>query len=484
MAKPLHEPGVIVDGFRLEEMAHQGGMATVWRVTRPDMAAPVLMKVPRIGEGTDPAAIVSFEMEQMIMPRLSGPHVPKCIAVGDFAKQPYIAIECIPGKTLYTRLPELPLPYMEVADIGVKIAQALDDLHRQHVVHLDIKPSNVMFRPTGEAVLLDFGLSHHDQLPDLMQEEFRVPFGTAPYMSPEQLHGVRNDPRSDLFALGVLLYFFSTGVRPFGESETLRGMRRRLWRDPVPPRRLRPDYPPWLQEIVLRCLEIEPGYRYPTAAQLAFDLVHHDGVKLTTRSERLYRDPLTIALRRRFNRDLTRTMNKSALAAHLSSSPIIAVAIDLTEGSRSTNDAIRATAEQILATMPEARLACLNVIKQGRITIDFTLDAQGHNKQIDRLVALKHWAAPIKLDEHRLTAHVLEGVDPAAAILEFAQANSIDHILIGARQNSLLRKLLGSVSAKVAAEALCTVTVVRSHPTAAEEQKPPTAEDIGRSSNG
>ncbi len=103
--------------------------------------------------------------------------------------------------------------------------------------------------------------------------------------------------------------------------------------------------------------------------------------------------------------------------------------------------------------MPEARLACLNVLKQGRITIDFTLDEHGHNKQIDRLVALKHWAAPIKLDEHRLTAHVLEGVDPAAAILEFAQANSIDHILIGARQNSLLRKLLGSVSAKVAAEA-------------------------------
>ena len=136
-------------------------------------------------------------------------------------------------------------------------------------------------------MLLDFGLSHHDQLPDLMQEEFRLPFGTAPYMSPEQLRGIRNDPRSDLFALGVLLYFFSTGVRPFGESETLRGMRRRLWRDPVPPRRLRPDYPPWLQEIVLRCLEIEPGYRYPTAAQLAFDLTHQNEVKLTARSERL-----------------------------------------------------------------------------------------------------------------------------------------------------------------------------------------------------
>ena len=90
-----------------------------------------------------------------------------------------------------------------------------------------------MFRPSGEAVLIDFGLSHHNQLPDLLQEEFRVPYGTAPYMAPERLLGVRDDPRSDLFSLGVLLYFFTTGVRPFGESETMRGMRRRLWRDPL-----------------------------------------------------------------------------------------------------------------------------------------------------------------------------------------------------------------------------------------------------------
>jgi serine/threonine protein kinase len=470
VAKPLHVPGLIVDAFRLEEVAHMGGMATLWRVSRPGTTTPLLMKVPRIGEGADPAAVVSFEMEQMILPRLTGLHVPKFFAAGDFAVQPYIVIERIPGKTLLTRLPELPLPYAEVADIGVKIAQALDDLHRQHVVHLDIKPSNIMFRPTGEAVLLDFGLSHHDQLPDLMQEEFRLPFGTAPYMSPEQLRGIRNDPRSDLFALGVLLYFFSTGVRPFGESETLRGMRRRLWRDPVPPRQLRPDYPPWLQEIVLRCLEIEPGWRYPTAAQLAFDLTRQNEVKLTARSERLGRDPFTTVLRRRFNRDLTGSRVKSALAVQMVSSPIVAVAIDLAEGSAALNDALRVTAGRILATLPSARLACVNVLKQGRITIDFTLDEQGHNKQIDRLVALRHWAEPIKLDEHRLTAHVLEGVDPAAAILEFAQANQIDHILIGARQDSLMRKLLGSVSAKVAAEARCTVTVVRPNRTA-EEQK-------------
>ena len=481
MAKPLHEPGVVVDDYRLEELAHSGGMATLWRVSRPGVTMPLLMKVPRIGEGADPAAIVSFEMEQMILPRLTGVHVPKFVAAGDFAAQPYIVMEAIAGKTLLPRLPELPLPYVEVAKIGVKIAMALDDLHRQHVVHLDIKPSNIMFRPTGEAVLLDYGLSHHFRLPDLMQEEFRLPFGTAPYMSPEQLRGIRNDPRSDLFALGVLLYFFSTGVRPFGESETLRGMRRRLWRDPVPPRGLRPDYPPWLQEIVLRCLEIEPAWRYPTAAQLAFDLSYPTQVKLTKRSERLKRDPLTTVLRRRFNQGATRPYAKQALAAQLSSAPIVAVAIDLAEGSAALNDALRVTAGRILATLPAARLACLNVLKQGRLTIDFTLDAQGHNRQIDRLVGLRNWAEPLKLQEPRLTVHVLEAVDPAAAILEFAQNNRIDHILIGARQSSLMRTLLGSVSAKVAAEALCTVTVVRPYPTVAEE-KPSSADDSGPSS--
>ncbi len=467
MVKPTLEPGALLDGFLLEEILHRGGMATLWRVSRADEPMPMLMKVPIITEGEDPAAIVSFEMEQMILPRVSGVHVPRFVAAGDFGVQPYIVMERIPEKTLLPRLPELPLPYDEVAETGLKIADALDDLHRQHVIHLDVKPSNIMFRPTGEAVLLDFGLSHHDQLPDLMKEEFRVPFGTAPYMSPEQLLGVRNDPRSDLFALGVLLYFFSTGVRPFGESQTMYGMRRRLWRDPIPPRQLKTDYPLWLQEIVLRCLEIQPAWRFPTAAQLAFELSHPGQVKLTKRSERLQRDPLTTVLRRRFNKDLTRAIMLPAIAAQLASAPIVAVAVDPAEGSAQLNDALRATTARILATLPAARLACLNVLKLARITIDTTLDEQGHNKRIDRLVALRHWAEPLKLADDRLTAHVLEAVDPARAILEFAEANHVDHIVIGARQNSLLRNLLGSVSAKVAAEAPCTVTVVR--PARAEE---------------
>ena len=166
-------------------------------------------------------------------------------------------------------------------------------------------------------------------------------------------------------------------------------------------------------------------------------------------------------LRRRFNKDLKKSITEPSFATPITVAPIVAVAVDLTEGSLPLNDALRTAAAQILATLPSARLACLNVLKLGRVTLDYTLDEQGRSKQVERLVALRHWAEPLKLEEHRLTTHVLEAVDPAHAILEFAGANRVDHILLGARQNSLLRNLLGSVSAKVAAEAPCTVTVVR-----------------------
>src|SRR5258707_7446395 len=152
---------------------------------------------------------------------------------------------------------------------------------------------------------------------------------------------------------------------------------------------------------------------------------------------------------------------KSDVAVQLGSGPIVAVALDTEDGSGPLNESLRIAAAHLLATLPSARLACINVLKLGRITLDKTLDEQGNNKHIDRLVSLRHWASPLQLDESRLTVHVLEAIDPASAILEFAAINHVDHIVIGARQNSLARSLLGSVSARVAAEAACTVTVVR-----------------------
>jgi nucleotide-binding universal stress UspA family protein len=454
------QKGAVVDGFVVGDLLHTGGMASLRRVERPGISMPLLMKVPAMLEGEDPAAIVGFEMEQMILPRLSGIHVPKFVASGDFAVQPYIVMERIEGHTLLTKLDVLPLPYADVASVGIKVATALRDLHRQNVVHLDVKPSNIIIRETGEAALVDFGLAHHDQLPDFMDEEFRVPYGTAPYMAPEQILGNRTDPRSDIFALGVLLYFFSTGVRPFGDPKGMRRLKRRIWWDPVPPRRLRPDYPLWLQEVVLRCLEADPLRRYPTAAHLAFDLAHPDQVRLTARSEKLERDPWGVRVRRRFNPEI-RPPALREIAAPLATAPIVMVAVDVTDSGDELAEAMRVTVRRLVEIVPGARFAIVNVLKHRRIGIDTTLDDEGRNKHVTRLVELKHWARPLALGETRLTFHVLEAKQPADALLEYASTNNVDHVVIGARADSVRRSILGSVSAEVAAKADCSVTVVR-----------------------
>ena len=466
------QPGMVMDGFLVGELIHQGGMSTLRSVTRPDVDFPVLMKVPKLLEGMDPAAIVSFEMEQMILPRISGPHVPRFVAAGDFAVQPYIVMERVTGTSLLYELRRIPLPFDEVASIGAKVATAIHDLHRQHVIHLDVKPSNVMMRESGEAALIDFGLSRHDQLPDLMEEQFRLPYGTGPYMAPEQILGVRRDPRSDLFSLGVLLYFFTTGKRPFGDPKGKRQLHRRLWRDPVPPRRIDPDVPPWLQEVILRCLEVDPSRRHPTASQLAFDLTHPAQVKLTARSERMRQDPWKTVLRRRFQDLSEAPVLKNAVAAGIAAAPIVAVAVDLAEGLEPISESLRVMVGRILETVPGARVACLNVLKHHRIALDQTLDEEGRNKHLQRLVELRHWAQPLAMAEDRITFHVLESSDVASAILEYAEANPVDHLVLGARTDSFRRKILGSVSAEVVVRAGCTVTVVRPPRASGEETAP------------
>src|SRR5260370_13250692 len=102
MAKPSVVSGAVIDGFTVRECVHHGGMATLWSVTHPDITVPLLMKIPKVSEGEDPAAIVSFEMEQMLLPRLSGPHVPASFGTGVFARQPSVAINPLPAPTPYT----------------------------------------------------------------------------------------------------------------------------------------------------------------------------------------------------------------------------------------------------------------------------------------------------------------------------------------------------------------------------------------------
>jgi len=463
--------GEVINGFRPDPRLQQGGIATLWAfpalATLPEVPSdmPLIMKIPRIKGGEDPASIVGFEVERMIMPRLSGPHVPRFVARGDFTRQPYIVMERIQGDTLRPLLDQPPLPVADIARIGAQVAHALHALHCQHLVHLDVKPSHIMFRPSGEAVLGDFGLPPRHQFPDPPGTACPPPVGTGPYMSPEQVQFIRTDPRSDLFALGVMLYHLATGERPFGQPTTVVGLRKRLYTEPMPPRAVRPDLPAWLQEVVLRCLEVQPEARYQTAAQLAFDLLNPEQVTLTGRADKLIKAGPITTFGRWFKAMGAEPKGDITATEQVDRSPNIMVAIRIKSSTAGLQQKLRTTVGRILQIEPNARLACVSVMKVNRVGMDKLLDDEGNSLHVQQLVAVKHWARPLqqslKMDDQRLTFHVLESPDTASAIVEFATRNQVAHIVMGARGNSALRRYLGSVSAQVVAEAECSVTVVR-----------------------
>jgi nucleotide-binding universal stress UspA family protein len=459
----LPDVGEELDGFRVTGKLHSGGMGSLLTVEAPqDPGFPLVMKVPRLGYGEPAEAVVSYEVEQNVMSVLQGTHVPRYVAAGDLAVQPYIVMELVEGECLKDRVDKIPLPVEEVARLGAAVATALRSLHQQEVVHLDVKPSNVILRPSGEAVLIDFGLANHAHYPDLLAEENRNPMGSAPYISPEQVLGVRGDPRSDLFALGAMLYEFATGRLPFGSPSGPSGLRRRLHSEPVPPRAIRSEIPEWLQEVILHLLEPDANLRYASASQVAFDLSHPDQVVVTERGRRMQRAGLGTQLKRWVK---AKGMEPAAVvrpSAQLANARIVLAAVATNHTNEALFQAQRDAVRRLLAADPGSRLACVTVVRPSSVAGAETEDDVATTQAIKNLVVLRHWAEPLQIPTATISFHVLEGHDPAATVLSYARANAVDQIVIGAPPPGLpLRALMGTFATKIAAEAPCTVTLVR-----------------------
>jgi nucleotide-binding universal stress UspA family protein len=454
-------PGEEIDGYRVEERIHSGGQGVIYRVSAPGAERPLVLKVPRLGHGEPVSSVISFEVESMVLAALGGPHVPRLVAAGDLARQPYLVMELVEGTSLAERAAEAPLPPDEVARLGVALANAVHALHLQEAIHLDLKPGNVIVRPTGEAVLIDFGLARHGHLPDLLAEELRRAVGSAPYISPEQVLGVRDDPRSDLFAIGAILYELATGRLPFGSPTTSGGLRRRLWRDPVPPRAIRPEIPAALQEVILRCLEPEPRDRHASAAQLAFDLAHPQEVEVGERGARARRAGPWTAMRRWIRAAGREPAPVARPSMHLAGSGIVLVAVATGYGNEAQNAALRAEVKR-LAPHERTRVAVITVIRPSPELGGSREDENATSQRIRQLVLLRQWAEPMALAQHQVTFHVVEAERAAEALLDYARANAVDHVVVGAPPPGLpLKGLVGTFATKVALEAPCTVTIVR-----------------------
>ncbi|MFQ5777839.1 MAG: protein kinase [Terriglobia bacterium] len=263
--------------YRIVEKIGAGGMGEVYRARDEHLGRDVAIKVLPAGTLADQAARKRFRKEALSLSKLNHPNIE---TVHDFDTQEgvdFLVMEHVPGVTLSEKLRSGALPEKEIAQFGAQIAEGLAAAHKENVIHRDIKPGNLRVTPEGRLKILDFGLAKlvkavsQATTTDSLSETQGVA-GTLPYMAPEQLRGEPVDARTDIHALGAVLYEMATGQRPFRDELAPQVTDAILHQAPVTPRALNPKVSPELERIVLKCLEKEPENRYQSATELAVDL--------------------------------------------------------------------------------------------------------------------------------------------------------------------------------------------------------------------
>ncbi len=276
-----YEIGERVDGrYRVEKQLGIGGMGATYRAVDEEMGTPVVIKIPSIAIIGDPATFTRYEREREIGERLEHPRIQNLLRSGQFpGGAPYLVLEYIAGEPMREYLnAHAPLRVDETVRLAAQLADTLAYCHDRGVIHRDVKPENLLLTPGGDLVLLDFGIA-------LLKGARRITFhrlsnevGTPDYMAPEQVSGERGDARTDVYAVGVLLYEMLTGAVPFQGDNALVVMAQRLTREAPSVRLRRAEVSPQLDAVVRKALRRERAERYGTMAELREDLLHLDRV--------------------------------------------------------------------------------------------------------------------------------------------------------------------------------------------------------------
>jgi serine/threonine-protein kinase len=255
--------------YEVEKELAQGGMGVIFLARDPFIQREVVVKVLMYSHTLDDFYMDFFKREAQLIAALEHPCIVPVYDFGWLGKQPYIVMRYMAGGTLADRLKHGELKMTEIGHIFRRVADALDAAHAHNIIHRDVKPSNILYDSSGEVFLSDFGIAQSKPIED---EEGQWLVGTPAFMSPEQAQGKPVGPRSDVYSLGILLYFLLTHQLPFSGDSTTAMIKAQI-SAPIPDiRSITQNVPAVWQEVVSKALAKDPNDRYATAGDFARDV--------------------------------------------------------------------------------------------------------------------------------------------------------------------------------------------------------------------
>jgi serine/threonine-protein kinase len=282
--------GESLDQYLLTDLLARSGMATIFKAHDTFSGATVALKVPHIQFEADVVFAQRFEREEKIGQQIDHPHIVRILKPREKSRM-YMAMEYVDGRSLRALMRGTPLPKEQALDIARQVGDALVYLESKGIVHRDLKPENVLLTADGQVKILDFGIALSQASRRLTWGALSNAIGTPDYMAPEQIRGRRGDARTDVYALGMLLFEMLTGKLPFDSPDARSLLRAKAAEEPRPPSWYLKDFDPGLEAIILKAIERDPRNRYESAAELLRDLADPSQVPA--------RDPALLELRKR-----------------------------------------------------------------------------------------------------------------------------------------------------------------------------------------
>ncbi len=277
-------PGEHIDTYRITAILHDGEMARVYKASDLFYPETVALKIPLDDILNRPILYYQYQNEECIGRYLNHDRIVRFLRRDRSGI--YLVMEYIDGEDLRVQLnKKRKLPLATACKYILQIAEGIEYLHSKSIIHLDLKPENIMVTPDNDIKILDFGLANHLTHDDLLASDLQGPKGTPYYIAPEQICGRRDYKESDIYSLGILFYEMLTAQLPHDRSKKLSRVRERIKRDPIPPRYYDPTIPPSIQQIILKTLARRPEERYRKIAEFIFDLTNHNTLPISVLGE-------------------------------------------------------------------------------------------------------------------------------------------------------------------------------------------------------